>query len=191
LIILMQSTVLIVSVVLMLLKWSFSSAFKVAFIFGTSLNFILILGHEISEYKPTRTITVPDDFAGCIYLLSTIEERTDVTIDENGVGYWGSNGRVIWEIERDGVDITDAFNISHADELTVYNDGGRVMTTYHVNCIEIATNDMYLETHIDYYDQTPCMDTIKFQDLVELGWIDESRLRETVYFEVVMALTGF
>ena len=65
------------------------------------------------------------------------------------------------------------------------------MTTYHVNCIEIATNDMYLETHIDYYDQTPCMDTIKFQDLVELGWIDESRLRETVYFEVVMALTGF
>jgi len=179
LVILIQGSILVLSVVLMLLKWGVDSSLRASFIVGTVLNLILILGHEASEYQPTRTIIIPDKYEGCVYLFSVNGPRDDVYVDERGFGYIGSEDQVNWEIQRGGKDITNAWNTSHSNEVAYEEDGQLVV--YNVMCLEINDKDEYPDQHTDPYGQVKCMNHYEFLDLVQLGWVDESQLRKRVW----------
>ena len=93
-VIFMQGSILVLSVVLILLKWGVDSSLKASFILGTVLNLILILGHEISEYQPTRSIVIPDHYDGCVHLFVVNGPRDNVYVDDRGFGYIGSEEKV-------------------------------------------------------------------------------------------------
>jgi hypothetical protein len=178
-VIFMQGSILVLSVVLILLKWGVDSSLKASFILGTVLNLILILGHEISEYQPTRSIVIPDHYDGCVHLFVVNGPRDNVYVDDRGFGYIGSEGKVNWEIRRGGKNITNAWNTSHGNEIC-YDDGPQLIC-YDVLCLEIGPEDHYPEEHIDPYGMVKCMNHYEFLDLVRLGWIDESQLRKRVW----------
>jgi len=178
-VIFMQGSILVLSVVLILLKWGVDSSLKASFILGTVLNLILILGHEISEYQPTRSIVIPDHYDGCVHLFVVNGPRDNVYVDDRGFGYIGSEGKVNWEIRRSGKNITNAWNTSHGNEIC-YDDGPQLIC-YDVLCLEIGPEDHYPEEHIDPYGMVKCMNHYEFLDLVRLGWIDESQLRKRVW----------
>lgn len=179
LVILIQVSVLLLSGVLMLMKWGLDSSLRASFVLGTVLNLILILGHEISEYQPTRWVVIPANYDGCVYLFTVNGPRDNVYVDERGFGYIGSEGRVNWKIQRDGIDITNAWNASHFNEIC-YADGQQ-WVCYNVMCLEINDEDEYPEQHIDPYGQVKCMNQYEFLDLVRLGWVDESQLQKRVW----------
>ena len=176
---LIQGSILALSLVLLLLKWGFTASFKASFMLGTLLNLILVLVHEISEYQPTRTIVIPKNYEGCVYLFTVNGPRDNVYVDERGFGYIGSEGRVKWEIQRGGKDISNAWNTSHSNEIC-YEDGP-LFTCYNVLCVEINEKDEYPVQHLDPYGQVKCMNHYEFLDLVRLGWVDESKLRKRVW----------
>ena len=155
------------------------SSLKASFILGTVLNLILILGHEISEYQPTRSIVIPDHYDGCVHLFVVNGPRDNVYVDDRGFGYIGSEGKVNWEIRRGGKNITNAWNTSPGNEIC-YDDGPQLIC-YDVLCLEIGPEDHYPEEHIDPYGMVKCMNHYEFLDLVRLGWIDESQLRKRVW----------
>lgn len=179
LVILIQVSVLLLSGVLMWLKWGIDSSWRASFIIGTVLNLVIILGHEISEYQPTRWIVLPANYDGCVYLFTVNGPRDNVYLDERGFGYIGSEGKVNWEIQRGGKNITNAWNTSHSNEIC-YEDGQQLIC-FDVLCVEINDKDEYPEQHIDPYGQVKCMNHHEFLDLVRLGWVDESRLRKRVW----------
>ena len=179
LIILIQVSVLLLSGVLLWLKWGVDSSLRASFILGTLLNLVIILGHEISEYHPTREIVIPANYDGCVYLFTVNGPRDNVHVDERGFGYTGSEGKVNWKIQRGENDISEAWNTSHSNEIAFEEEGQLVV--YDVMCLEISVDDDYPEQHIDPYGQVKCMNHHEFLDLVQLGWVDEGRLRKKVW----------
>ncbi|GAB5540065.1 MAG: hypothetical protein Salg2KO_21680 [Salibacteraceae bacterium] len=151
----------------------------VAAVFCIGLQTAYIVATEVDRYKPTVTITIPDQVVGCVYLLVTPGPRVDVQVNEHGIGYIGSIGEVTYEIEHRGHDITDAFQTSGAHEIALYNPDSTTLTAYNVTCLNITGETEY---------KTPvmhpflwCMDTAEFSQFVQTGMIDETRLRKRVW----------
>lgn len=145
----------------------------------TVLHLVLIISHEVSKYQPTYTLRIPDNYQGCLYLFGSIESPDDLEAPVNGIGYLPHPGRYSIEIEHGGDDITTAWQTSNSNEIVMYEDDSTVMIAYDVACIEINPERAYPVDHSRTY--WPCMDSEEFKALVAMGWVDESRLRKSVY----------
>ncbi len=140
----------------------------------------IIVFHEIKEYSPTYTINIPTHYEGCIYLFVTNAQRSDVVVDQNGIGYVGSHGKASWKIFKGGQDVTSAFSTSQQNEILIHDSTNNTLTSYNVSCMNINPLNVYAKRHSDY-EIIPCMDYIEFLELVKLGIIDEQVLRKTVW----------
>jgi len=179
-VIFLQGFGLVAMLIYALVSRSLLHSFYITLIVLTSLNTLLIVGHEIGEYRPTYTLTIPADYEGCVYLFTTDAEPSDFNADTHGIAYSPKGGKYLISVEQDGVDITDVLQSSNMNALVIYSEDSTLMTNYHVACININAEKNYPTESWDR-SYPPCMDVEEFQYLIELGWIDESRLRETVY----------
>jgi hypothetical protein len=170
----------VLAVTLLFSRFNYLRSLK-AFAFAVSLiQFVFIIVHEIDHYKPTYVITIPSNYEGCIYLFVTRESRSDVFVDERGIGYVGSTGKAKWEIRRGNECITDAFSTSQHNEIIVRDSSNTLMIAYDVSCLEINESNHYPPRPYD--KQTiPCMDSPEFLELVEQGVINEKLLRKKVW----------
>lgn len=172
--------VLVFGVTLLLSKFNVCSSFKVlAFVVG-SIQLALIIIHEIDQYEPTYVIVIPQNYEGCIYLFVTNEDRSNVSVDERGIGYIGSKGKANWEIQKGSQSITEAFATSQHNEILIRDSSNTTMTAYDVLCLEINNSNYYPKGQYDY-EIKPCMDSAEFLELVEQGVINENLLRKKVW----------
>lgn len=171
---------LIFGFALFLSKLNFRKSLKVFAIVVSSIQCVFIIGHELDQYKPTRVIHIPPNYKGCIYLFVTNQPKSNIIVDENGIGYIGSKGKATWEIKRGNESITEAFSTSNQNEILIRDSSNTSLIAYEVSCLEIGTlnNDPPRQ-----YDSEikPCMDSVEFLELVEYGIIDEKVLRKKVW----------
>ena len=171
---------LIFGVSLLLSKFNVRSSFKVFAFVVSSIQISLIIIHEINQYKPTYVIDIPENYEGCIYLFVTNEDRSNVSIDEHGIGYIGSKGNAKWEIQNGDHSITEAFATSQQNEILIRDSSNTTMTAYDVSCLEINNSNYYPPRQSDY-EIKPCMESVEFLELVEQGVINEKLLRKKVW----------
>ncbi|MEQ9188521.1 MAG: hypothetical protein RLP15_12360 [Cryomorphaceae bacterium] len=145
----------------------------------TALHLLLIISHEISNYQPTYTLRIPDNYQGSLYLFGTIESPDDLGTPVDGIGYLPHPGKYTIEIEQGGDDISSAWQTSNSNEIVLYEDDSTVMIAYDVACIDINLERDYPVDYSRTY--VPCMDPDEFKALVAAGTVDERRLRKSVY----------
>jgi hypothetical protein len=171
---------LLVSRFLPAVKFNPGGSFRFGLIFITGLQLVLIVGHRIEKYRPTYTVTIPETVAGCVYLFTTEEEVEDILVSDSGIGYMSSKGKVQWEIDRGGHDITAAFSTGYMNEIRIYEADSTLMSVYNVQCISVNDSGYYPVRSYDY-TVFSCMDEEEFLHLVEEGVVDISRLRKQVW----------
>lgn len=181
LVILIQALgVLVFLVTLFLQKFSFQKKLLYSSILVSCLQAVFILGHEIEQYKPTYYINIPSDYTGCVYLFVTNNQIQNVTVDENGMGYMGRDGKVNWEIKRGDELITQAFSTSQSNEILIRDSTNTTLIAYSVSCLEINDSSYYPKRPYDY-EIFPCMDTKEFLGLIEDEILNEEWLRKKVW----------
>ncbi|MGB6037322.1 MAG: hypothetical protein WBG42_13700, partial [Cryomorphaceae bacterium] len=115
-----------------------------------------------------------------IYLFITNEERSNVSVDENGIGYVGSKGKAKWEIRKGIKSIPKVFATSQQNEILIKDSSNTTMIAYNVSCLEINNSNYYPPRQYDDKIK-PCMDSVEFLELFEQGVIDEKLLRKKVW----------
>ena len=171
---------LVFGVSLLLSKYNLRPSFKVFAFVVSSIQLALIIIHEIDQYKPTYVIEIPQNYEGCIYLFVTNEERSNVAVDEHGIGYVGSKGKAKWEIQKGYQSITNAYATSQQNEIIIKDSSNTKMIAYDVSCLEINNSNYYPPRQYDY-EIKPCMDSVEFLELVAQGVINEKLLRKKVW----------
>jgi len=158
--------------------------------FGAYLTIVLqslmIIIHEIEEYKPVYEIRVPSHVKGCVYLFLTPYDRLDVDVNDQGIGYIGSQGKVIYEIVQDNEDITDAFQTGLWNEIVLYENDSLTMIVYGVQCFNVKEENNYQDLSFPYWPWN-CMDGIEFQEWLEAGRIEENQLQKKIWHRSSMS----
>ncbi|MDB4060740.1 hypothetical protein N9515_02130 [Vicingaceae bacterium] len=149
-------------VTLLLSKFNVRSSFKVFTFVVSSIQLALIIIHEFDQYKPSYVIDIPQNYEGCIYLFVTNEDRSNVSLDEHGIGYIESKGNQ---------SITKAFAASQQNEIVIRGSSNTTMIAYDVSCLEINNSNYYPQRQYDY-EIKPCMDSAEFLELVGQGVIN-------------------
>jgi hypothetical protein len=136
-----------------------------------------VIGHHVSRYKPTRTFYIPDDFVGCIYLFETSEELHSDTISKNGIGYIHWDADYVMRLERNGLDVTDAWNLAQTREgIHFYHEDSTILESIPVSCTLINDSNVY-EPFSVYSTVLPKgMHPSTYTEMVKWGWIDDDRV---------------
>lgn len=161
-------------------KFEVGKSFRFSVLILVFIQILWIVAHRIEKYVPTYTISIPETFTGCVYLFISPEERGDVDVSNNGIGYMGSEGKAQWRILRGGIDISDAYSGLQTNSISVYSKDGLQLTKYRIECFEINDSNFYPERSSDY-PIDPCMNDEEFLQLSEGGYIDESNLKKVVW----------
>ena len=149
-------------IALLFTRFNVRRSFFLSIFLATLAQTTLIIAHEITSYVPTRTITIPCDFDGTVYLPVVPGERVDVTVNSFGIGYVGSKGRVKWRVEQCGY-----------NEVSLRNEVNTQLIVYDVGCYHFDREPQEL--------RVTCLDSLQFLQLVNEGMIDEQRLRKRVW----------
>lgn len=160
-------------IALLFTRFNVRRSFFLSIFLATLAQTTLIIAHEITSYVPTRTITIPCDFDGTVYLPVVPGERVDVTVNNFGIGYVGSKGRVEWRVEQCGRDITGEIPVTGYNEVSIRNEGNTQLIVYDVGCYHFDREPQEL--------RVTCLDSLQFLQLVNEGMIDEQRLRKRVW----------
>lgn len=146
----------------------------------TVIQIVFITIHRVERYKPTYTIHLPEHYSGEVHLFITPEERVDVFVNENGLGYMGSRGKANWKIKRGNHQMPEVFKSGRSSQITHYNSDSTMMTTYHMSCY-IVDDTLDYSQFSDRYYITPCLTTEAFFEIVKKYQVDLDRLRKIVY----------
>ena len=171
---------LIFGISLFLSKFNFRKSVKLFAFLVSIIQFVSIIAHEVDQYKPTYVINIPPNYEGCVYLFTTNNDKSDIEVDSNGIGYMGSKGKAIWEIQKGKESITEAFSNSQQNEIIIRNTLNTLLISYDVACLEISQSNQYTTRQSDNVVY-PCMDSKEFLELVNYGIIDEKLLRKKVW----------
>lgn len=161
-------------------KYNLRKSFSVFAIALSSIQGILIVAHEIEQYKPTYTISIPENYTGSVYLFVSDVSRSDVQVDENGIGYLGSRGKAQWELKQGDKTLNEAFQTMQHNEILIRSSDDTQLTSYDVSCLQI--NDLaYYPVREPDYPIIPCLDSETFLKMIEQGLVEENKLRKKVW----------
>lgn len=107
-----------------------------------------------------------------MYLPVVPGERVDVTVNNFGIGYVGSKGRVKWRVEQCGRDITGEIPVTGYNEVSLRNEGNTQLIVYDVGCYHLDREPQEFRVN--------GLDSLQFLHLVNEGMIDEQILRKRV-----------
>lgn len=153
------------------LKWGI-----VAVVF---FQLLWIISHRIENYQPTYIISIPSDYLGCVYLFDSEENGADTDVTPLGYGYLGNLGKGQWEVLRAGIDISESFAKSESNEISIYSEDSTRLTVYRVICFEVNDSNIYKTR--SYNQSFACMEASEFLQLIEENYIDQSKLRKSVW----------
>lgn len=158
-------------------KRSWRIGFTTALLICNTLFIALIADHYISNYKPTRTFYIPDDYIGCIYLFETTAELHSDTISENGIGYIHWDPDYYWRLERNGVDVTEAWNVGNPrGTIMFYHEDSTVLEVIEVGCALINDSNHYKEFSVYSTIIPTAMHPSTYTEMVNWGLIDDSKV---------------
>ncbi len=142
-----------------------------------AIMFFYVAEHYISSYKPTRTFYIPNDYVGCIYLFETTEALHSDTISENGIGYIHWNPDYFWRLERNGVDVTQAWHVGNSrGSIQFFHEDSTIMETIEVGCALINDSNHYEEFSVYSTIIPVAMHPATYTEMVKWGWIDDDRV---------------
>lgn len=157
-------------------KFQFQKSLRFALIVLSSLQLSFIVAIRIEKYKPTYTISIPENYSGNVYLFTTTQGLDDVQVDERGIGYIGNKGKAQWRLEKGGDDITDAFSTQRWSEIAIYENDSCILKAYDVQCLEINDSNYYPQKAAVFFN-IPCLTPDEFLSYIDKGWVDESKLQ--------------
>ena len=136
-----------------------------------------VVSHYASRYKPTKSFYIPDDFIGCIYIFETTPEYHSDTISENGIAYIHWDSDYTFRLERNGVDVTDAFSLGNSrGAVNFYHEDSTIMESISVDCALINDSNYYPEFSVYTTVWPEAMHPSTYEEMVKWGWIDDSRV---------------
>lgn len=159
--------------------WQWKKAFFIATTIIATIQISIIVFHRIERYIPTYTIRLPSDFSGDFYLLHTPDERSDVVVDENGIGYIGSKGKGKWRIRSGESDISEVLQSGRYNEVALYNRDSTQKTVFYLTCYSVLDTLDYSSIPQSYYLEK-CVLPHQFEMMVEVYNLDVDHLRRLV-----------
>ena len=100
-------------------------------------------------------------------------ERRNVLVNNNGIGYVGSKGRVQWRVVKCGLDITDEIPVTGYNEVSILNADNTELIAFDIGCYQMDAEPQEFRVN--------CLDSMMFYQFVEEGVIEEHRLRKRVW----------
>ena len=167
--------------IIILIKKSFRKQGYLIFLGLSSLCFVLLIGsHIIDNYKPSLKIYIPENYEGIVHLFPVENENAKIFVDDNGIGYIPRKGNYNLKVFQGTENITDVLNEGGSGNLTLDGPDSLHYTSISSMCFIVEKNAIYPTT---FWNQkhARCMNSIKYDSLVNVGIIDGDKIFKQVW----------
>lgn len=162
-------------------KQAWQPAWRGAWIAGCLLTLFHLGFNVVAKYRPTYDINIHPDAEGCIYLfVSTLtEDDAPFEVDANGIGYIPRGGRYDVQFNYRGEDITEFWEHSQVQQITMYNQDSTQKTAISLQCFDLKVDSTYIGRNP--YAFLGCMDEGLLNDYIEINWVEPALLFKQVW----------